>query len=191
MLPNDERLTLGLAGLSAGQGDLAKAAEILQKGVVSSPDNPRYVLGYAQIREQQGRYDEAISTYEQFLEKSPGNVLAINNLAALLADHRDDEQSLKKAKELADKLAATDQPALLDTLGWVHYRLGEYTEAVKVLTGVVEKAPDVPVFNYHLGMAYLKQGNKQAARDYLSKAVGEKYNYTGVDEARKALAELK
>jgi Tfp pilus assembly protein PilF len=59
------------------------------------------------------------------------------------------------------------------------------------LTGVVEKAPDVPVFNYHLGMAYLKQGNKQAAKEYLSKAVGEKYTYTGIDEARKALAELK
>ena len=93
--------------------------------------------------------------------------------------------------ELAEKLADSNQPALLDTLGWVHYRLGDYGEAVKVLTGVVEKAPDVPVFNYHLGMAYLKQGDKQEARTYLSKAVDKKYTYTGVDEARKALASLK
>jgi len=149
------------------------------------------VLGYAQILEQQKRYDEAISTYEQLLEKAPDNILATNNLAALLADHRQDEQSLKKAKELAGKLAGANQPALLDTVGWVDYRLGDYGEAVKVLSGVVEKAPEVPVFNYHLGMAYLKQGNKQEAKNYLSKAVGENYNYTGIDEARKALAELK
>ena len=190
-MPDDERLTLALVTLYTGQGELDKAVEILQKNMVSSPDNPRYVLGYAQILERQGSYDEAISTYEQFLEKTPDNVVATNNLAALLADHREDESSLKKAKELAEKLANINQPALLDTLGWVHYRLGEYPEAVKILTGVVEKAPDVAVFNYHLGMAYLKQGNKQAARDYLSKAVGEKSDYFGVDEARKTLAELK
>jgi tetratricopeptide (TPR) repeat protein len=159
--------------------------------MVDSPDNARYVLGYAQILEQQKHYDEAIATYEQFLEKTPDNVLATNNLAALLADHKQDEQSLKKAKELAEKLADSNQPALLDTVGWVDYRLGDYDGAVKVLSGVVEKAPDVPVFNYHLGMAYLKQGDKQAARTYLSKAVDKKYTYMGVDEARKALAELK
>jgi Flp pilus assembly protein TadD len=156
-----------------------------------SPDKSSYVLGYAQILEQQNHYDEAISTYERFMENTPDNVIAINNLAALLADHREDEQSLKTAKDLALKFVDTDQPALLDTLGWVHYRLGEYGEAVKVLTAVIEKAPDVPVFNYHLGMTYLKLGNKQEARDYLSKAVGEKYSYTGIDEARKTLAELK
>jgi len=190
-LPNDERLTLSLVSLYAGQGELDKAADTLQKGMISSPDNARYALGYAQILEQQKRYDEAISTYEQLLEKAPDDVLATNNLAALLADHRQDEQSLKKAKELAGKLAGANQPALLDTVGWVDYRLGDYGEAVKVLSGVVEKAPEVPVFNYHLGMAYLKQGNKQEAKNYLSKAVGENYNYTGIDEARKALAELK
>ena len=159
--------------------------------MLGAPDNARYVLSYAQIIEQQGHYDEAISIYERFLEKTPDNALAINNLAALLADHRQDEQSLKKALELADKLAPMEQPALLDTRGWVYYRLGRYPEAVKLLADVVEKSPDVPVFNYHLGMAYLKQGDKQAAREYLSKAVGEDASYTGVDEARKTLAELK
>jgi tetratricopeptide (TPR) repeat protein len=159
--------------------------------VAGSPDNARFVFGYAQILERQGHYDEAISVYEQILQKTPDNILAANNLAALLADHKKDQQSLKKAKELADKLTGAKQPALLDTVGWVDYRLGDYGEAVKVLSGVVEQAPDVPIFNYHLGMAYLKQGDKQAAKEHLSKAVGEKYKYTGVDEAREALAQLK
>jgi Flp pilus assembly protein TadD len=49
--------------------------------------------------------------------------------------------------------------------------VGEYDPAVEVLTRVVEKAPEVPVFNYHLGMALYKQGNAEAAKTYLSKAV--------------------
>jgi tetratricopeptide (TPR) repeat protein len=190
-LVNDERLTLALASLYSQQGKLDKAAAILHERMLTAPDNPRYVLGYAQVLERQGHYGEAITTYEQFLDKTPDNVLATNNLAALLADHKQDEQSLKKARVLTDKLAGAKQPALLDTVGWVDYRLGDYGEAIKVLSGVVAQAPDVPVFNYHLGMAYLKQGNKQEARKYLSKAVGEKDTYFGVDEARKALAELK
>ncbi|MDH3527431.1 MAG: tetratricopeptide repeat protein, partial [Gammaproteobacteria bacterium] len=101
-----------------------------------------------------------------------------------------DEASLARAKELASKLAETNQPALLDTLGWVHYRMGEYDKAVEVLSGVVEKAPDIPVFNYHLGMAYHKQGNAAAAKQYLSKAVDEKHTYDGVEEARRVLQEL-
>jgi uncharacterized protein HemY len=72
----------------------------------------------------------------------------------------------------------------------VHYRVAEYDKAVEVLTGVVEKMPDVPVFNYHLGMAYYKQGNAEEAKAYLSKAVDEKHSYDGVDEARRVLEEL-
>jgi tetratricopeptide (TPR) repeat protein len=189
-LPNDTRLLAGLAGLYLRQGDLHNAAETYQKGLEHAPDNPQFVLGFAGVREREGRYEEAISTYEQFLEKQPDNILATNNLAALLSDHRDDEASLARARELAGKLRTSDQAPLLDTLGWVHYRVGEYDPAVEVLTRVVEKAPEVPVFNYHLGMALYKQGNAEAAKTYLSKAVDGTHTYDGVEEARRVLEEL-
>ncbi|MFV1973951.1 MAG: tetratricopeptide repeat protein, partial [Thiohalobacterales bacterium] len=92
--------------------------------------------------------------------------------------------------ELASKLAESNQPALLDTLGWAHYRLGEYEQAAAVLSGVVAKAPDVPVFSYHLGMVYYKQGDNRAAKEVLSRVVGEKFKYDGVDEARRVYAEV-
>ena len=92
--------------------------------------------------------------------------------------------------ELALKLADSKQPALLDTLGWVHYRLGEYDQAAAVLSGVVEQAPEIPVFRYHLGMTYYRQGDTRAAREILSEAVADEYDYAGVDEARRVYAEL-
>ena len=188
--PDDPRLLLSLAGLYTGQGDLDKAASIYEQGMKADPENARFTLGLAGIRERQKQYEEAIAIYEKAYEKNPDNLVIVNNLASLLSDHRDDEQSLTRARELAGKLADTGQPALLDTLGWVHYRLGEYEDAASVLSGVVEKAPDVPVFRYHLGMVYLKQGDNRAAKEILSKAVAEEYNYDGVDEARRVYSEL-
>ena len=190
VLPDDVQLTQALVALYTQQGELDKAAAVYRKAMGSSPDEPRFVLGLASIQERQQQYDAAIATYEGFLVKNPDNVLATNNLAAMLADHRSDEASLAKAKELASKLAESNQPALLDTLGWVHYRLGEYDQAAEILSGVVEKAPDVPVFRYHLGMTYYKQGDTRAAKKILSEAVAEDMQYEGVEEARRVYKEI-
>ena len=61
---------------------------------------------------------------------------------------------------------------------------------MEILKGVVEKAPKVPVFQYHLGMAYFKQGNKAAAREHLTLATNGDYRYQGVEEARATLKSL-
>jgi Tfp pilus assembly protein PilF len=58
------------------------------------------------------------------------------------------------------------------------------------LSGVVEKAPNVPIFRYHLGMAYYKQGDNRAAKEILSKVIAEEYTYDGVDEARRVYKEI-
>ncbi|HHJ14547.1 MAG TPA: tetratricopeptide repeat protein, partial [Gammaproteobacteria bacterium] len=109
---------------------------------------------------------------------------------ALLSDHRGDEASLKRAAELANVLEKTNQPAFVDTAGWVYYRNGDYARAVELLQQVVDKMPDVAIFNYHLGMALAKQGDKETARKYLEKAVNSDQDFTGKDEARDTLESL-
>jgi Flp pilus assembly protein TadD len=141
--------------------------------------------------EQGGRVEEAIVVYEQLLKKTPKYEPAINNLAALLLDHRKDKQSFARALELARNLTNTENPAMLDTLGWAHYRAGEYTEAVSVLERVVAKAGQFPVFRYHLGMAYLAAGNNVGAKQELTEAVNKAQgDYPGLAEARATLQKL-
>ena len=48
----------------------------------------------------------------------------------------------------------------------------------------------MPVFRYHLGMAYYKQGDTRAAKEILSGAVAEELNYDGVEEARRVYDEI-
>jgi predicted Zn-dependent protease len=89
--------------------------------------------------------------------------------------------------ELSAELEKTNQPAFLDTAAWVHYRNGDYDKAAEILKGVVDKAPKVPVFQYHLGMVYFKQGDMAAAREHLTRATDGDFNYSGIEEARATL----
>ena len=82
------------------------------------------------------------------------------------------------------------QPLLLDTVGWVAYKTGAYSRAIKILETVVEGAPDKAIYNYHLGMAYYKNNDKSSARTYLSKAVKSESDFTGRNEAEELLKSL-
>ena len=53
---------------------------------------------------------------------------------------------------------------IVDSLGWVYYRLGHYEDAVTFLERAVELRPQDPVINDHLGDAYWQVGRKQEAR---------------------------
>ncbi|MEN8761201.1 MAG: tetratricopeptide repeat protein, partial [Thiogranum sp.] len=151
---------------------------------------PQLLIGLAGVHERQKDYEAAISVYEKLLGQQPDNAISINNLAALLADHRADAASLDQAAELAVKLEKAKQPAFLDTAGWVYYRNGDYAKAAGILKRAVELSPEVPVFQYHLGMTYFKLGDKAAASEHLTRATDGEFSYEGVEEARATLKGL-
>jgi Flp pilus assembly protein TadD len=91
---------------------------------------------------------------------------------------------------LVKLLRSSTQPAFLDTVGWVEYKLGEASQAVLFLEKAVEGAPDAALMHYHLGLAYLASGNKVGAREHLGKAVDGNQNFKGLEHAKKELAAL-
>lgn len=187
--PNAERVYTQLAASRELQGDKQGAIAAYEQGLSVLKDEVSLLTGLAGVHERHGNVDAAMEIYEKVLAKQPDNAISVNNLAALLADHRTDEKSLARAKELAAKLEPVQQPAMRDTFGWVQYRAGDYAKAVEVLEDVVNAAPKVPVFQYHLGMAYAKAGDKAKAKAALSKAV-ELGDFAEAEDARKALAGL-
>jgi Flp pilus assembly protein TadD len=92
--------------------------------------------------------------------------------------------------ELSKSLESSTDPAMLDTVGWAQYRVGNYERAVSLLERVVAKDDRPPVYRYHLGMAYLAAGNTASARKQLEKAVAPGANYAGIEDARAAVAKL-
>jgi Tfp pilus assembly protein PilF len=108
----------------------------------------------------------------------------------LLVTTRSDAASLDRAAQIAEPFSKSENPAFLDTWGWVQYKRGRYAEAVAALEAAVARAPDAQEIRYHLGMAQLKAGKSAEARKNLEAAVQGDPTYLGADEARAALKGL-
>ena len=174
-----------LADLYGREHKLDAAMDTVQAGLKEVPKNFALRLRLAGFYEAQHKYDAAISVYKGMIDDQPGSLVVANNLASLLADHRTDKASLNEAKSLAQMLQQSDVPQFKDTLGWVDYRSGDYATAVKLLEAAAEKLPKVGLISYHLGMAYLANGQQKKGLDTLDKA----RTLAGGDAALKAMVD--
>lgn len=172
------------------QRNFDAAVKIYQQGLAVMPNDDDLRFNLASTYEVAGRYDDAMKIYEALLKKNARNILAANNLASLLTDHKGDKASLERAKILAAPFENSNQPALMDTLGWIYYKLGEIDRALPLLKKASAAAPTAAVLHYHLGMAYYKSGNKAAAKTELTQAFASDPKLAGADEGRAILKGL-
>ena len=169
--------------------DNLKRREILRRGVDANPNDSQIALLLASDYEQGGEIDAAIELYEQILSFDPENIIANNNLAAMLLDYRTDEESLQRALDMARQFETSEQAALLDTLGWAYYRNGDYGNAIRILEQAVELEENIALLRYHLGMAFVKADMTVRGRDELKKSLDlAEEDFVGIDEARETLA---
>ncbi len=178
----------GEAAAFAVQNQPDRAIEVLKAGLAQTKNSADLAVDLGSLYTAQGKPAEAITVYEGVLERDPNSVVAANNLAMLLVTHRTDAASLERAEKLAAPLAKAQNPAFLDTYGWVLYKRGRYAEAIPPLEKAVAAAPQAQEVRYHLGMAQLKAGRTAEARKSLEAAVQGEQSYAGKDEAKAALA---
>ena len=100
-----------LAELYLAQHKTDAALATLRAGLKRQPDNVILHMALAGAFERAEDYNAAISEYEYALAQQPGSLVAINNLASLLADHRTDKASLERAKR-SPQVAAFGSPAI-------------------------------------------------------------------------------
>jgi len=126
----------------------------------------------AQAYHTMGQLDRSRAAYERVLEASPDDLMALNNLAFLLADDLKDPQTAlplaRRAVEVADN-APQQRANVLDTLGWVQHRAGDSQAAVETLTRSVRLYAMV-ANHQHLARVYLETQRPSAAREELMKA---------------------
>ena len=141
------------------------------------------------IRELQNNKDEARRWYEKALAVDSGAPVAANNLAWLTAEQGG---NLDVALQLAQaaKSRMPNSPEVDDTLGWVYYKKGLNTLAIGSFQASIEKDSKNPLYHYHLGLAYAKNGDKDKARDSLKQALSLNPKFDGAVEAQKTLASL-
>lgn len=186
--PNSATPLLNHGRALIGRHLYAEALDVIQAGLLRAPLHESLSLDLAYVYEKVGDINNAIATYEVMVGRNQGGDIAANNLAVLIADFEyEDSSMVEKAYQLASRFRDSEHPILLDTLGWVQYRLGNYSEAEKLVRASVEKGLDIPQVQYHLGMIYLALGKKKEAQETLSKAVDTGEKYHGLDVAKQTL----
>jgi len=180
-----------LAVAKAGANDEPGAVAAYKAGISAAPGESLLVVELASYYEKKNLVDDAIGLYEALYQRNPRSPLAANNLATLLATYKTDQRSLDRARDLSSGFVSSNDGALLDTNGWVHFKRGEVQDALPVLERAVARVPDSRVVHYHLAMAELQAGQRDRARANLEAALAGSANFTGADHARSVLAGLK
>jgi len=146
------------------------------------------LMQLALINQQVKHFDAARDAYETLLTVAPNFPLALNNLAVLYSEHLG---QLDKAYDLAKRAKeAANEPHINDTLGWILFKRGDYSNALPLLQESAGKLPDSPEIQFHVGMAHYMMGEEGPARIALQKAADAVKDFPEKDEARRRLAML-
>ena len=137
--------------------------DVLQNALDERPDNPALLYDVALAAEKIDRLDVVESQLLRLIELQPDSAQAYNALGYTLADRT---ERYKEARDYIVKALALapDDPFILDSMGWVEYRLGNFDEGVRYLRRAYEMQPD-PEIAAHLGEVLWIQGAQDEARN--------------------------
>ncbi|OQK17048.1 hypothetical protein AU255_03885 [Methyloprofundus sedimenti] len=169
--PEVPQFYVALAEIYKQKNDHEKEINTYKKGLEKLPDNISLSISLASAYETSEDYDNALQSYEAIIAKRPDIDFAVNNLVSLLLDYYPSKDNHERAVKLARRFENSATPYYLDTYGWALLHNGKIAEPVKIFEKVVLQMPDIAVFKYHLGFAYLKAGEKLKALDMLDAAL--------------------
>jgi tetratricopeptide (TPR) repeat protein len=142
--------------------DASLAIDEAQKLSTTKQENSLIHFLRGALQERQKHIDAAEGEFRQSLAMDPNNALALNYLGYMLADH---DQKLPEALQLVERAVKLDPEngAYLDSLGWVHYKLGQYELAEESLERAIILIPKDPTAHDHLGEVYASTAHLQQA----------------------------
>jgi len=138
-----------------------EAYELLDKAVKNLPSMPGIIYDYAMAAEKLGHLDVVERELRKLIQIKPDFAQAYNALGYSLADHN---IKLEEAHTLIEKALALrpNDHFILDSMGWVQYRLGKLDKAIDYLRRAYNKQTD-PEIAAHLGEVLWQQGKRDEA----------------------------
>jgi len=107
------------------------------------------------------RNEQAITWYNKYIKLNPNDPVGYNDLGFLFADKTTNYVKAYALAEKAYKMSPND-PAVLDTIGWASFKLGEYAPAENYLSRAYKATQDRDTA-LHLRQVYLAEGKKELA----------------------------
>jgi tetratricopeptide (TPR) repeat protein len=138
------------------------AFDLVEKAVNNMPNSPELIYDYAMTAERIGKLDIMEVELYKLIKMRPDYAAAYNALGYSYADRNIKLVEAKALIETALKLSPNDH-YIMDSLGWVYFRLGDLPNAIEYLRKAYEIQAD-PEIAAHLGEALWKQGQQEEAK---------------------------
>jgi tetratricopeptide (TPR) repeat protein len=164
---DDSVALITLADLLRARERYSDAAAAYDRALarVVEPEERHWTLFYARgiARERIKEWARAEADFLKALELRPDHPLVLNYLGYSWVEQG---RNIDRARKMIEKAVAQrpNDGYIVDSLGWVLYRLADYEGAVKYLERAVELKPQDPVINDHLGDAFWRVGRRLEAR---------------------------
>ncbi|MCL4766596.1 MAG: tetratricopeptide repeat protein [Hyphomicrobiaceae bacterium] len=165
--PADLRVLDAIGTILRGRKRYAEAVEYYTRaiGLLEKPEKRHWTYWYARgtSYERLKQWPQAETDLRKAMQLNPDQPLVLNYLGYSWIDQN---RNLKQGLSLIEKAVALkpDDGYIVDSLGWAHYRLGNYKDAVRFLERAVELKPEDPVLNDHLGDALWRVSRFREAR---------------------------
>jgi predicted Zn-dependent protease len=179
--PNGANVATNIAGVLATTGDtqaLQVGEDILRMTLDRNPQSKQALMLLSMMMQDAGRNEESAKLDRKILEVDPNNLIAMNNLAWILCDGEHPLDQYKEALALTEralKIVPEDYVDLLDTRGYVYYRLGDFDKAVSSFVKCTElyptNSPSAATPRFHLAMTYAAMKRKTEAVQQLQTAL--------------------
>lgn len=157
-----EGLYLLEAHVLSSTGHPGEAKALLDQAVKHLPDSVKLLYSRGLLLAQMDDLTGAEADFQRILAESPDNAAALNALGYTLADRTD---RLEEAYEYIYRAyqLTPDDPAVIDSMGWVEYQLGNHAVALEKLRKAMDAMPDHEIAA-HLGEVLWVTGEQEEAR---------------------------
>ncbi len=163
------RLFLAEGEILRDVGSYGEALGVYNAALIEEPGNGELLYARAMVAERLGEIDILEQDLKAVLEREPDHVDALNSLGYTLADRTDRyDEAFTYVKRALD--LNPDSFYILDSMGWVYFRLGQLDKALNYLQQAMVKSND-PEIAAHLGEVLWMMGDRPAAQDVWRKAL--------------------
>lgn len=183
--PDATRLLILQGHLYEEHQQYQQAFEIFARALEETPEDTNILYAQAMVAEKIDRLDILEKNLLQVLSKEPKNAHALNALGYTLADRTDRIDEAKNYIEQAYALNK-DDPAILDSLGWIYFLSGDLNRAELYLRQAAAKLEDAEILS-HLAEVLWHKGSKDEARVMLQRAKNVNDKHPKVLQAMKTI----
>jgi tetratricopeptide (TPR) repeat protein len=168
--PDTDELIDSLAQVLARSGQLDRAVSLLAAALKKRPTSETLQYAVAVSYDLGGQWQKAVAEMRGLLRRSPRHAAALNFVGYTLAEHGAELEQAQRLVVASLALRPLDG-YVLDSLGWVYFKLGRLDQARDTLEKANRLAPDEPEILKHLGEVALRQQHKDRAAGLLRRAL--------------------